>query len=146
MKNHNSSPSLYPYLVAEMIEADPNGSTLEAIAFMTREDLKQLKNKYLQRKRESSILTQARESEKRIFAGLTPLERKEGVFKIELLQSSKNHIRGIMNDILFLFEHRLGKDYADELREIFDRDEDDLSIITLEYVTGDDGNGIIKKI
>ena len=113
---------------------------------MTREDLKQLKNKYLQRKRESSILTQARESEKRIFAGLTPLERKEGVFKIELLQSSKNHIRGIMNDILFLFEHRLGKDYADELREIFDRDEDDLSIITLEYVTGDDGNGIIKKI
>ncbi len=51
MKNHNFSPSLYPYLVAEMIEADPHESTLKAIAFMTREDLKQLKNKYLQKKR-----------------------------------------------------------------------------------------------
>lgn len=146
MKNHNSSPSLYPYLVAEMIEADPHGSTLEAIAFMTGEDLKQLKNTYLQRKRESAILTQARESEKRIFAGLTPPERREGIYKIELLQSTKNHIRGIMNDILFLFEHRLGRYYSEELRTAFDITGDDPRMIIIEYVTDDNGHGIIKKI
>ncbi len=121
MKGHNSSPSIYPYLIAEMIEADPSGSTIEAIAFMTREDLKDLKNTYLQRKRESTILTQARESEKRIFAHLRPFERKEGVFKIPLSQSGKNYIEKIKEDILFIFGHRLGRDYAEKLRAAFER-------------------------
>jgi hypothetical protein len=76
MRNSNNH-SIYPYLVAEFIEAKKDGGTVDAIKFMTHENLKELKDTHQRKIVEEKTTSEAESREKHIFAVLTDIEHSE---------------------------------------------------------------------
>ncbi len=60
------TPSLYPYLAAALIETSTIGGTVDAIRFITQEELKNLKNSHQKKLEISKIVDESKKREAQI--------------------------------------------------------------------------------
>ena len=145
MKNLEKS-SIYPYLIAEFIEAEKDGWTIDAIRAMTHENLKQLKDDHKKRREEEKIVHEAQLKEQQIFESLPDLWNNEWHLSMILTVEVKKNIVPIIASILFLYEHRMGKDEAKRLRSIFNSDKNEPFSLNIIYKKDTNGSYYIKKI
>ncbi len=142
-KSHNHS--LYPHLVAEFIEADENGGTVEAITFMTREKLKMLKNGQKRNTEEERIIKEARRRESRILS-LLDTSTDGAIYGFTLTREIKKEIAPIMGDILFLYQHRIGEEAMLDLKALFESANDEPVDLVIAYKKDKKSISFIKKI
>lgn len=145
MKNPDKS-SIYPYLIGEFIEAEKDGWTIEAIRAMTHEKLKELKDDHKRRSEEEEIIQEAQSREQQIFKSLPYLGYNEWRLSITLTIEVKKNIVPIMESILFLYEHRMSKDEARKLRDLFNSNRDEAFNLNIIYKKDTDETYYIKKL
>lgn len=143
----NPNPSIYPSLVAEFIEASEDGGTLDAIAFLTHEKLETLKNEYQRKIQEEAILKEAKRREAHIFEILPELVHDEWTLTLILNQKVKKILLPIQDDILFLYEQRMGVDARKKLMELLASKKDEPVYLIISYKKNPDTNSyFIKKL
>lgn len=143
----NPDTSIYPALVAEFIEASKDGGTLDAIAFLTHQKLETLKNEHQRKIQENAILQEAEKRETHIFAILPELIHDEGSLTLILSQKIKKMLLPIQDDILFLYEQRMGIDARKKLMELFISEKDEPVDLIISYRKNLDTNTyFIKKL
>lgn len=143
----NPNPSIYPSLVAEFIEASEDGGTLDAIAFLTHEKLETLKNEYQRKIQEAAILKEAKRREAHIFEILPELVHDEWTLMLILNQKVKKILLPIQDDILFLYEQRMGTDARKKLIELLASKKDEPVYLIISYKKNPDANTyFIKKL
>jgi hypothetical protein len=128
-----NTPSIYPYLAASFIEASEKWSTIEAIRFITQEELKGLKYEH---KRSQEIKRRVHDSEARetqIFSLLNKLDRAWGSLIYTLDTETKHHMRPLMADLLMIYEYRMGKSEATQLKGLLMSHENEPYDFILEY-------------
>ena len=145
MKNPEKS-SIYPYLVAEFIESEKGGWTIDAIRAMTHENLKQLKDDRKRYIEEERIIKEAKSREQQIFKSLPDLWNNEWHLRFTLTEEVKKIIAPIKESILFLYEHRIGTDEATTFPDMLDNDKNELFDLNIIYKKDIDGSYYIKKI
>ena len=141
------NPSIYPYLVAEFIENDANGWTIEAIKFITREELKELKSSHTRKQELEKIVAEARKNELHIFSFLPDLNHPEWVLEINLSQETQKLISPIIRDIISIYTLRNWIEAAEKFQNLLLGQQNEIPKLIIHYKKNKDGNGyFIKKI
>lgn len=141
------NPSIYPYLVAEFIENNTDGGTIEAIKFITREELKELKNAHTRKQELEKIVAEVQKNEMHIFSILPELTSAEWIFEIDLSQETKKILSPIIGDIFSIYSYRNWVGAAKNFQNLLMNNQNEIPKLIIHYKKNKDGNGyFIKKI